>query len=200
MLARALLSQSLEAAMARLLRLDPGTRRLLRPLAGRIVAVELIPPGVRFCLSPTTETVLVLDRCPRSPDVVLRGGPAGFLRLLVAERPETGLFQGAVEVEGDMDTAKRLQNLLRRLDLDWEGWLAQTAGERAAAAARGLVAWHRHAWRTFQWNLAEFLQEETRALPAPLEAEALYRRIGELRDDVERLEARLQRLRRKTAG
>ncbi|BCX87963.1 ubiquinone biosynthesis protein UbiJ [Methylomarinovum tepidoasis] len=197
MLARALASQTLEAAVARLLALDPRASRLLEPLAGKIIVVELRPFPLRFCFSPTDETVLVLAESPSDPEVILRGTPFGFLRLLLAERPETGLFQGAVQVEGDMDTAKRLQNLLRRLDLDWERWLTDLAGERPADLLRGVVAWHRHAWRSFQWNLADFLQEETRVLPAPLEAENLYRQIGALRDDVERLEARIRRLQEK---
>ncbi|HHH39805.1 MAG TPA: hypothetical protein ENK50_09555 [Sedimenticola sp.] len=195
MLARALASQTLEAAVAHLLALDPEAGRLLKPLAGKTIVVELQPFPLRFCFSPTDETVLVLAESPDAPDVILRGTPFGFLRLLLAERPETGLFQGAVQVEGDMDTAKRLQNLLRRLDLDWERWLTELAGEKPARIARGILDWHRHAWRTLQWNLNEFLQEETRALPAPLEAEDLYRRISALRDDVERLEAQIERLR-----
>lgn len=194
---RVLASQTLEAALARLLALDPNASRLLEPLAGKVIVVELEPFPLRFCFSPTDKTVLVLAESPGNPDVILRGTPFGFLRLLLAERPETGLFQGAVQVEGDMDTAKRLQNLLRCLDLDWERWLTDLGGERPAGLLRDIVAWHRHAWRSFQWNLAEFLQEETRALPAPLEAEDLYRRIAELRDDVARLEARVRRLQEK---
>ena len=200
MLPRALASQTLEAAVARLLALDPRAGRLLKPLAGKTIVVELQPFPLCFCFSPTDETVLVLTESPEAPDVILRGTPFGFLRLLLAERPETGLFQGAVQVEGDMDTAKRLQNLLRRLDLDWERWLTELAGEKPAGIARGILDWHRHAWRTFQWNLNEFLQDETRALPAPLEAEDLYRRIAELRDDIERLEARIERLQRLHSG
>ncbi|WP_317705465.1 ubiquinone biosynthesis accessory factor UbiJ [Methylomarinovum caldicuralii] len=193
-MAHALASQAVETALARLLALDPNAARWLKPLAGKVIVVELAPFPLRFCFSPTDTTMLVLAECPERADVILRGTPFGFLRLLLAERPETGLFQGVVQVEGDMDTAKRLQNLLRRLDLDWERWLTDLAGERAANLLRGVIAWHRHAWRSFQWNLAEFLQEETRALPAPLEAEDLYRRIAELRDDVARLEARINRL------
>lgn len=197
MLAQALFSQALEAAVTRFLALDPAHAELLRPLAGKVIAVELLPLSRRFYFSPTTETVLVLSDWEGEPDVALRGSPLGFARMLLSSRPESELFQGSVEVEGDMDVARRLQTLLHRLELDWERWLTDLAGESVAETARGIAQWHRRAWKTFQLNLGEFLQEETRALPAPMEVEDLYRRIAQLRDDTERLEARVQRLQRR---
>ncbi len=197
MLVQALSSRTVEVAAARLLALDPDHARLLEPIAGKVIAVELLPWSGRFWFSPTPDTVLVLADYQGTPDVVLRGTPLGFARMMINVRPETELFQGSVEVEGDMDVARRLQTLLSRLDLDWEDWLAEIAGKKAANGIKGVLEWHRRSWNTFQLNLGEFLQEETRVLPAPLEAEDLYRRIARLRDDTERLQARVHRLKRR---
>ena len=54
--------------------------------------------------------------------------------------------------------------------------------------------WQRGAARSFERSLAEYLQEEARQLPAPLEAEALFQDIEQLRDDVERAGRRLDLL------
>jgi ubiquinone biosynthesis protein UbiJ len=43
-------------------------------------------------------------------------------------------------------------------------------------------------------NLEEFLQEETRDLPAKAEAELLFQNIDNSRSDVDRLLARIDRL------
>ncbi len=181
--------------------MDPNHARLLKPLAGKIIAVELLPFGQRFALSPTLDTVLVLSDFPGPADLILRGSPLAFVRLVFSSRPQAQLFRGEIEVIGDVNLAYRLQILLRRLDLDWEAWLADLGGSqlarRVANAIRAAAAWHRHAWQTLQWNLTEFLQEETCTLPSPLEAEDLYRRIDRLRDDVERLAARIKRLKLK---
>lgn len=201
MLAQAVFSKAFTSALTRVLALDPEHARLLKPLAGKIIAVELLPFGHRITLSPILDTVLVLADFPGPADVTLRGSPLAFARLAFSSRPQNRLFQGEIEVIGDVNVARRLQILLQQLDLDWEAWLADRAGEqlarRVADSIRGVSAWHRHAWQTFQWNLTEFLQEETRALPPPLEAEDLYRRIDRLRDDVARLEARVRRLKDK---
>lgn len=198
MLAQAAFSEVLAATLTRVLALDPDHARLLKPLAGRIVTIELIPFDQRITLSFTLDTVFVLSDFPGKVDLTLKGSPLAFARLASSPRFQSRLFQGEIQVIGDVHVARRLQILLQCLNLDWESWLADVAGERlahlVAASIRVAAAWHRHTLKTFQWNLAEFLQEETRALPAPMEAEELYRRIGQLRDDVARLEARVRRL------
>jgi ubiquinone biosynthesis protein UbiJ len=46
-------------------------------------------------------------------------------------------------------------------------------------------------------NTAEYLQEESRVVPAALEAQAFYDDVERLRDGVERAAARLARLERR---
>jgi ubiquinone biosynthesis protein UbiJ len=58
-------------------------------------------------------------------------------------------------------------------------------------------AWLRRAGDALRMNTAEYLQEESRAMPAPLEASAFYSDVERLRDDVERAAARLARLERR---
>ena len=43
-------------------------------------------------------------------------------------------------------------------------------------------------------NIREYLQEESRDLPTRYEVEQFSQRVGKLRDDVERIAARLKRL------
>lgn len=64
-------------------------------------------------------------------------------------------------------------------------------------AVRGAAAWLERAGGALRMNTAEYLQEESRAMPAPLEAQAFYADVEKLRDDVERAAARLARLERR---
>jgi ubiquinone biosynthesis protein UbiJ len=61
---------------------------------------------------------------------------------------------------------------------------------------RGMGSWLVRAGDALRMNTAEYLQEESRAMPAPLEAHAFYDDVERLRDDVERAAARLARLER----
>ena len=47
---------------------------------------------------------------------------------------------------------------------------------------------------TIHENIREYLQEESGTLPSRYEVERFTRKVDALRDDVERLEARLNRL------
>ena len=81
---------------------------------------------------------------------------------------------------------------------DLEEELARVVGDVAARnlanLARGFLDFGRKAGRSLAGNVSEYLQEEGRDLPTTTEAEEFLAGVDRLRDDVERLEARLARL------
>jgi len=103
-------------------------------------------------------------------------------------------------LSGDLDVAERYARMLKlaRPDLEEEvaRWVGDVPAHALGLVARGVGAWLARAGGALRMNTAEFLQEESRALPAPLEAQGFYSDVERLRDDVERLAARLARLER----
>jgi ubiquinone biosynthesis protein UbiJ len=87
---------------------------------------------------------------------------------------------------------------LARPDLEGEAakWLGDVPAHALGQTVRGVGAWLARAGAALRMNAAESLHEESRALPAPLEAQAFYADVERLRDDVERAAARLARLER----
>lgn len=55
-------------------------------------------------------------------------------------------------------------------------------------------AWHEETLKTLQLNIAEFLQEETRDLPALAEVELFYSQVAQLESDAKRLEEKLEHI------
>ena len=90
------------------------------------------------------------------------------------------------------------------VDIDWEEHLSRLVGDVVAhevgGAARAARAFGRRAGRTAEQNLREYLQEEARLLPTRYELKELLDAVDVLRDDVERLAARVERLRRRAGG
>jgi ubiquinone biosynthesis protein UbiJ len=88
--------------------------------------------------------------------------------------------------------------LLKLARPDLEDELAKWVGDIPANAlgriARGATAWLARAATALRLNATEYLQEESRAMPASLEAQAFYADVERLRDDVERAATRLARL------
>jgi ubiquinone biosynthesis protein UbiJ len=133
------------------------------------------------------------------PDCVLRGSPVGLARIGVVHRKEDSLFSGQVEVEGDAGLAQELGDFLSGIDVDWEEQLSRLTGDPVAHevgnGARAARRWASRSLDALADDLKEYLQEEGRMLPTRYETERFLDEVDTLRDDVERLAARLQRLR-----
>jgi ubiquinone biosynthesis protein UbiJ len=72
--------------------------------------------------------------------------------------------------------------------------IGDVAARQVAGFARGLLDWGRKAGDSLATNVSEYLQEEGRDLPTRTETEEFLADVDRLRDDAERLEARLARL------
>lgn len=185
-----------EAALNRLLRMDPETLERLSMLSGQVIALEVQPFSLRLYFVPGTAGV-VLSSEERTPDVLLCGTPLTLLRLLTGTGSPV-LFSGEVQITGDIELAQRLRTILGRLDVDWEEGLSTVLGDIGAhqvgRGVRGALAWGGQAWESLTLTLSEYLQEEARLCPNQEEAEDFLTQIDTVRMDVDRLEQRVRRL------
>lgn len=181
----------------RLLRLDPETLKRLGDLHGQVVCIEFRDLGRRLYLEPSEAGFRMSAEHATKPAVTLRGTLATFARLGF-DPDRRGPAPGELEVQGDVALGQRMQAILQDLDLDWEEPLARLFGDPAghaiARTLRAVHAWHVEALKTFGRNAAEYLQEESRLVPVRADVEEFLDAVDVLRNDVERLEARLQRL------
>jgi ubiquinone biosynthesis protein UbiJ len=188
----------IEAELNRCIGESTAARELLARLAGTRFAVHVEGLGLTVVLHADGEQVRV-DSDAAGATATLRAAPIDLLRLLRAEGI-SGVKRTRAELSGDLDVAERYAKLLRLARPDLEGELAKWVGDVPAhalgEAARGFGAWLGRAAAALRMNAAEYLQEESGAMPAPLEAQAFYADVEKLRDDVERAAARLARLTR----
>ncbi|MGE5155801.1 MAG: SCP2 domain-containing protein [Bdellovibrio bacteriovorus] len=194
---------ALEGALNGYLALDPEGARGFVPLHGRIIAIEISGLGVRLTLIPGPDRVQVFGAYDAAPDCLIRGAPLALLRLVTAERKEGEIGPGGVQIEGDSTIAHELAKALKGLDVDWEEQLARLLGDPFAHSlgqlARGAGQWRRRTANTLNADLKEYLEEEARLLPTRDELADFLAEVDTLRDDVERLEARVERLTRRRA-
>jgi ubiquinone biosynthesis protein UbiJ len=185
-------------AFERFLKLDPHSPTYLAPLSGKVINIHLTPFDLQLFICPGENSMEILPSFEGKPDVTLSGSPLAFARMGLSANPRRALFSGDVIIEGDMTTARRFQSLFERLDIDWESLLARFAGPGIAARLigdwRSTYDWGRDTLDTWEMNLAEYWQEESRELPAEAEAGVFYEDVDTLRADYDRLEARVLRL------
>jgi ubiquinone biosynthesis protein UbiJ len=193
-----LLTVALESALNNYIRLDPDVGELLSPLAGKVIGLTIEPFGETLYLCPAGDSIQVLDAYPGTPDTRISGSLWALGLMGISSKPMRSIFSGEVKIEGDMTSGRKFQELFGKLDIDLEEKLSRFTGDVIAHQIGNLFRTGarrtQEAIRTFELNLSEFLQEETRDLPAGPEAEIFYRQVDALRADFDRLNSRIERL------
>jgi ubiquinone biosynthesis protein UbiJ len=189
---------ALETALNRYLALDQNIEEYLTPMAGKVIALHISSFDSSLYLCPSTHGLQILESYPGSVDATLSGSLSALGLMGLSATPMRSLFKGEVRIEGDTQLARRLQRLFEKLDINLESKIARYTGDafaqRLTTLFRSSRDWTQQSLTTFRLNLEEFLQEETRELPAKSEAELVFRDIDTCRSDCDRLSARLDRL------
>ena len=193
-----LLIAAIETALNTYLTLDQHIEEYLTPMAGKVLAVRVTPFDETLYLCPTHDRIQLLEHYEGEVDTTLSGSLSALGLMGLSATPMRSLFKGEVKIEGDTQLAHKLQRLFEKLDINLEAKLARYTGDRFAQRLsgffRGSRDWTEHTMTSFRLNLEEFLQEETREVPAKAEAELLFQQIDACRSDVDRLDARIERL------
>jgi ubiquinone biosynthesis protein UbiJ len=177
-----------------------GSRRaqeLTRRLDGRALELEVTNTPLKIFMEARDGRIVLAERRDTPADARLAGTPLSLLTL-AGPGAEGRLRSGKVRIEGDAEIAQAFRELLEQTRPDFEEELSQIIGDvaarRVANLAREVLAFGRRAGDSLATSAAEYLQEEGRDVPARIEVEEFLREVDRLRDDVERLEARLTRL------
>jgi ubiquinone biosynthesis protein UbiJ len=160
-----------------------------------VLRVELIGLDLHLHVVPETDRLRLFADYDTAADCLVRATPAALLGMALAKNREDEVFQGAVSIEGDNGLAQALGQVFNGLDVDWEEQLAKLVGDAAARRigdqAREARRWGQRTGSALNEDLRDYLIEEGRVLPSELEMKAFLDGVDRLRDDVERLEARL---------
>jgi ubiquinone biosynthesis protein UbiJ len=189
---------SAAATINHLLRQAGWARERLKPFAGRIARLDPVPFSVRLAVTETGEVAAAAPEA--TPDLTVRLTPGLALRL--AARDETAWRE--IAFEGDAELAQALQYLARNLEWDFEEDLARLFGDvaahRLAGAARGLARWGAESAGELARSLAEYWTEEAPLLARADDVREFNRAVDALRDDLARLEKRLELLSARAAA
>ena len=183
------------AALNALLESEPWARERLAPFAGEALEIRAPPlPRLRFAVAADGRLGAAL--------------PAAEPSLVVTIRPEAlaAALQGedhllrSIDVAGNANLAGEVMFLVRHLRWDVEEEIAKFAGDaaahRLAGLARDAAAWHADAARRIAGSFVEYAAEEKQVLVKRVELEAIATAHARLRDGLERLEKRIERLAR----
>ena len=172
-------------------------RELCLKLSGTVVAVRVRNTALAAYFIVNDEALDVVTSAADEPDVVITGSIITLARM-AGQSGEAAIRDGSLDLTGDAETARDFQQLLSFAKPDVEEELSGIVGDvtahRLGEIARGVGRWGRDARSTMGANIREYLQEESRDAPSRYEVDTFSSNVSTLRDDVDRVEARLNRL------
>ena len=193
--------RALELALNQALALDEDTRGGLRALEGQRVALTLASPPLALQVRVEGEALRVgpLDG-DAEPDLGVRATLGGLIQQLPIFRSSNAPPVGKLRIEGDAELARRLQKLAQGFDPDWQLPFVRVFGEvlgvQIARAVRAALQQAQLAGRNLAGMAAEYITEESRDVVPRAELDAFHDDVDALRDGVERIAAKIARLRR----
>jgi ubiquinone biosynthesis protein UbiJ len=173
-------------------------RELCEQLSGTIVAIRVRDTALAAYFVVSDDALNMATSTDAEPDVIICGSLITLARM-AGDSGDAAVRDGSLDLTGDAELAHQFQQLLSfaKPDLEEElsGVVGDVAAHRLGEFARGVGRWGRDARSTMGANIREYLQEESRDAPSRYEVERFSNKLNTLRDDVDRIEARLNRLR-----
>ncbi|NUT62579.1 sterol-binding protein [Herbaspirillum sp. C9C3] len=183
------------AVINHLLAQEPWARETLITHAGKVACIDTGVMQLR--LSVTADGYLQEVPAAAVADVTIRL-KLSDLPLIAANRERAVSY---VKLEGDADFANAISQLSQKLRWDAEDDLSRVLGDVAAtrivSGARDLFETARTSGRKLSENLAEYFLEEQPMLIRPRQLQDFSADVVRLRDDLERLSKRIEKLERR---
>ena len=185
-----MLDPAATAFINHLLRGASWARDELRRFSGKTARFEVMPLALSLTVLESGEVAPAA--ADAAPAVTIRLTPGLMLRL--AARDETAWRE--VGVAGDTDFASAINHLARNLRWDVEEDLSRAFGDiaahRIAESGRTVGRWGKQAFLNTGRSFAEYWTEERPLVASSHDLDDFNRAVDELRDDVARLEKRIE--------
>ncbi|MCW8929790.1 MAG: SCP2 sterol-binding domain-containing protein [Gammaproteobacteria bacterium] len=191
---------AIETGLNQLFALDPETFERLGRFKGKIIAFHFTDVEQTLYFFPDQQGIQVVSHYDDDADTVISGSIMAFARMAMAdEKTKTkAVFKGDISIAGDITLGQHFQSLFKQLDIDWEEHVSHITGDVIAHSlgnmARGFLGWSKDAFNSLSMDVSEYVQYETRDIASGPEINHFNRQIDQIRSDVDRAEARINRL------
>jgi ubiquinone biosynthesis accessory factor UbiJ len=198
------MAEGLEKAINLALSLDPASNTLLKNHQGKVLQFEITSLNKRFYIRILTEKISVLTQHDDQPDTLIKGNFFAFINQVIPFAPNSSTQRqdsdriNSFIIEGDTELAHDVQRLMKNFDSHWEEYCSFFIGDTATQKMSQL--WQRLSQTSHSLvkraleDAQDYIQEEQSFVPSPEEVDDFYEEVEQLRNNIDRLEARGQRL------
>ncbi len=184
----------------RLLQSDPTTLQRLGELDGKVIALDFESTGITLYMFPGPAGIRLCSEWDGDVDVHMRGTPSELLKMGLAGKAPVTPGKINIKLEGDLHVGQQFKKILDDMQIDWEDILSRYIGDSAAFhTAKFLSGLHgrfREAVKTTAKNASEYLRYEAEVQPADWRIDEFIDDVDKIREDVDRMSMRVERLHR----
>ena len=187
-----------EAAINTALKYDPATLSDLSKIEGQILLIDCTIPDLRIAIEMRQQKIIVHPYWDNEAAVTLQGSMIALAKM-AANASNTSSFAGTgVQLSGNLETLHALHKILSKLDIDWDGLLADTVGDIPAyvigSAFRKSREISQQSLHRAANALAEVAEEELEIIPSQNAFTQFKKDVRQMASDTDRLIAKASQL------
>ena len=193
----------LETAINTALKYDPGTVRDLSELEGQVLLIDCSIPSIRIAIETSQQKIILHNNWDGEAAVTIQGTLIAMAKMAANTSDASSFANSGVQLSGNLETLHKLHKILSKLNIDWEGGLADLVGDVPAhiigSAMRQSAQASRESLQRASFALVEIAQEEFEIIPSKNSFKHFKQDVRQMAADTDRIMARLAALNEKIA-
>ena len=186
---------AIESIFNHALRNDSDARKKIASIKNQVIKINCNDWDVVFFIVPDENGLQFHTKYFRAENTLITGTLNNFLNIFIKGADSKTLFQHPIDITGNTQTVEVLRDAFKNLDLDLEEKLSKIIGDVAAhkifSHAKNTKKIAKNTSEKLNEQLKEYIYFEARNFPTKKEVGKFYVDVATLRDDVERLEAKI---------
>ena len=175
-----------------------SAKKISEQLEGKILSIH-IKNTSRFFNVIMNSNELNSHTITENYDVQISGSLINFVKLL-RNNSSDALRDGTISINGDVAVAQKFQKLFAMIKPDIDEELSHFVGDIMAnnivTVSKKTGDWLHNTTDILQENIKEYLQEEIKLMPSKYEFNVFSKEVSKIRDDIERLEKKINEFQR----
>ena len=175
-----------------------SAKKISQELEGKILSIQIKNTSHFFNVIMISNE-LNLHTNKENFDVQISGSLISFTNLL-RDNSSDALRDGSIGINGDVAVAQKFQKLFEMIKPDIEEELSHVVGDVMAnnivKFSKKTGDWMLNTRDILQDNIKEYLQEEIKLMPSKYEFNFFSKEVSKIRDDIERLEKKINEFQR----
>ena len=191
-----LLLPALEVIINRALKADPAATAKIATIKNQVLEIHCEDWEMNFYIVVDSQGLQFHQKYSSASNTVIRGTLNNFLHVFIKGGDTKAVFNYPIDIIGNTHNIEVLRDAFKNIDIDFEEKLSHYLGDTLShklffrlKEAKNVL---KKSAENFTNQTKEFIHCETKSLVSQKQAEQFYADVAKLRDDVDRMEARVR--------